>query len=154
MAFRRFFSLMTQIGVDARVKTPLPVRIFIVEDSPVFRERLAEEITEHKNLELIGTADKETEAISAVSVSLPDLMFVDINLLEGNGLNVVREVRRTLPKSKLSIVMMTNHASPTFRRESLKLGADYFIDKSIEFERIPAILDAFANSGIKGRLKH
>jgi len=49
---------------------------------------------------------------------------------------------------------MTNHASPTFRRESLKLGADYFIDKSIEFERIPAILDAAAKSGFKKPISH
>ena len=145
---------MIQTGLDMRVNPPLPVRVFIVEDSPVFRERLTEEITEHKNLKLIGTADKETEAISAVAVTRPDLMFVDINLLEGNGLNVLREVRRTLPKSKLSIVVMTNHASPTFRRESLKLGADYFIDKSIEFERIPAILNAVAKSGFKKPISH
>ena len=146
---------MSQTGLDRQcINGQPPVRVFIVEDSPLFRERLAEEITEHKNLELIGTADKETEAINAIAVSPPDLMFVDINLLEGNGLNVLREVRRTLPKSKLSIVIMTNHASPTFRRESLKLGADYFIDKSIEFERIPAILNAVANSGFKGRFSH
>lgn len=132
----------------------LPVRVFIVEDSPLFRERLAEEITERKNLELIGTADKETEAINAVAGSPPDVLFVDINLLEGNGLNVVREVRKTLSKSKLSIVIMTNHASPAFRREGLKLGADYFIDKSFEFERIPGILSAIANSRFKRGLSH
>jgi DNA-binding NarL/FixJ family response regulator len=145
---------MSQSSVAThRMISSLPVRVFIVEDSPLFRERLAEEITERKNLELIGTADKETEAINAVAGSPPDLLFVDINLLEGNGLNVLREVRKTLPKSKLSIVIMTNHASPAFRRKSLKLGADYFIDKSIEFERIPGILNAIA-SARKGHLSH
>ena len=78
---------------------------------------------------------------------------MDINLLEGNGLNVTREIRKKLSKAKLRIVIMTNFASPVLRRQSLALGADDFLDKSTEFERIPEILIAMEKSAAN-RLVH
>jgi len=118
----------------------MTTRVFIVEDSPLIYERIVEDIAGLKDVEIVGSADRETDAISGVEKTAPDIAFVDINLLEGNGLNFTRLIRKKMPKASLRIIIMTNYASPLLRRESLALGADDFIDKSTEFERIPEIL--------------
>ena len=132
----------------------MTTRVFIVEDSPLIYERIVENISALENVEVVGMADRETEAIAAVEKTAPDIAFVDINLLEGNGLNVTREIRKKLSKARLRIVIMTNFASPVLRRQSLALGADDFIDKSTEFERIPEILIAMGKSSSKNGVLH
>ncbi len=132
----------------------MTTRVFIVEDSPLIYERIVENIAGLENVEIVGMADREAEAITAVERTAPDIAFVDINLLEGNGLNVTRAIRKTLSKARLRIVIMTNFASPVLRRQSLALGADDFIDKSTEFDRIPEILIAMEKSGANKNLLH
>jgi len=119
-----------------------PTRVFVVEDSAAIYERIVEDISSLENVEIVGTADREKQAIAAIEKTPPDIAFVDINLLEGNGLNVMREVRKVLSKIKLRIVIMTNFASPVLRKRSLALGADDFIDKLTEFGRIREIVAA------------
>jgi two-component system, OmpR family, response regulator len=125
----------------------MSTRVFIVEDSPLIYERIVEDISGLDDVEICGHAEREDEAISEVEKAAPDVALVDVNLQQGNGLNVTRAIRKKLPHSRVRIIIMTNFASPILRRQSLALGADDFIDKSTEFERIPEILLAMAKTG-------
>jgi DNA-binding NarL/FixJ family response regulator len=56
----------------------------------------------------------------------------------GSGLDVLRAIRMDYPD--LYVLICTNYPYPQYREECLTAGANFFLDKSAEFEKIPAIL--------------
>ena len=114
----------------------MPTRVFIVEDSPLFYQHLLQQISDLENVEIVGSAERESESIAAIENADPDVAIVDINLKEGTGINVVRAIRKKLSKARLRIVMMTSFSSDAVRRQCMALGADAFIDKTTEVSRI------------------
>jgi DNA-binding NarL/FixJ family response regulator len=56
----------------------------------------------------------------------------------GSGLEVLRAIRRTYPS--LCVLICTNYPHPQYREECIAAGANFFLDKSAEFEKIPAII--------------
>ena len=118
----------------------MSTRVFIVEDSPFFFAQLVQEISGLDSVEIVGSADRESESIAGIEWAVPDVALVDMNLKEGTGLNVVRAIRKKLSKARLTVVMMTSFASDAVRRQCMARGADAFIDKTTEFARIREIL--------------
>ncbi len=68
----------------------------------------------------------------------PDVAILDISLAEGNGIDVLVNVKPRLPA--LKGIMLTNYSSPQHLKASADAGAEYFLDKSVDFERIAEIL--------------
>jgi DNA-binding NarL/FixJ family response regulator len=114
------------------------MKIFVVEDSAAVRERLVEMIREIAGVEVVGEADGFDAAVSGILDTRPDVAIVDIHLAQGTGIEVFATVRRELPA--LRGVMLTHYTSPQHRKASADAGAEYFLDKSADFERIGEIL--------------
>ena len=123
------------------------LNVVIVEDSKLLVERLVENITDPGRIEVVGLADREKEAIELLVKGDADALILDIYLAEGNGLNVLREVRRVRSKTELAIIVLTNEVSAGCRSESMRLGADYFLDKSIEIDQLNDILSDISQRG-------
>ncbi len=68
----------------------------------------------------------------------PDTLILDLQMPGGSGLDVLRAIRLDHPH--LHVLICTNFPYPQYREECLSAGANFFIDKSAEFEKIPAIL--------------
>ena len=118
-----------------------PLRVFVIEDSPILLERIAEAIADQPSLILVGTADCEKEAIQKIRSLKPDALVVDIKLREGNGLNVLAQLRwGEGDDAKPKIVVFTNYPRQEYLRNSKQLGADYFLDKSTQFSDLPKVL--------------
>lgn len=67
-----------------------------------------------------------------------DVGIFDINLPDGSGLELLEWTKRNFPE--VVTIMFTNNSEEYFRTAARKSGADYFIDKSLEFENLPTIL--------------
>jgi DNA-binding NarL/FixJ family response regulator len=118
-----------------------PLRVFVIEDSPILLERIAEAIADQPSLTLVGTADCEKEALAKIRVLKPDALVVDIKLREGNGLNVLAQLKwGEGENAKPKIVVFTNYPRQEYLRNSKQLGADYFLDKSTQFSDLPKVL--------------
>jgi DNA-binding NarL/FixJ family response regulator len=124
------------------------MKVFIVEDSPVIRERLVEMVETANGHSVVGQAWNFEDAVAGIARTRPDVAIFDIKLAHGNGIEALAEAKRRLP-GLLSIVM-SNYATPQHRKASADAGAEYFLDKSADFERIPAILSTL-QAGQKGR---
>jgi DNA-binding NarL/FixJ family response regulator len=72
----------------------------------------------------------------------PQVMIADIQLREGNGMNVLNAVRETCPDTK--VIILTNFPYPQYRRKCQEAGADYFFDKATEFMKVPEIIQTMA----------
>lgn len=108
------------------------MKIFIVEDSAVLRDRLMLQLARKKNAEVIGSADDASSAIEQIQRLCPDLVILDIRLRQGNGYQVLKAIKsRGKPPT---ILVLTNFPYPQYREIFLANGAEYFFDKSTEFD--------------------
>ena len=114
------------------------MKVFLVEDSDLLRERLAHSISELKGIELCGYSDSAKQAVHQIRETEPDVIILDIRLRDGNGFQVLEAVKT---RGKLpTVLVLTNFAYPQYRKKFLDAGADYFFDKSNEFPQVISVL--------------
>ena len=110
---------------------PAAPRVFLVEDSPLIRERLEAMIVQ-AGATLAGHASGVAPAIGAILESRPDLVILDIQLADGSGFDVLRAVHPQAPE--VDIYLFSNFAAYPYRQLAQRLGAHGFFDKSREFD--------------------
>lgn len=116
--------------------------VYIVDDSPLIRERLARMVDRLEDMELVGQAASAREAIAGIRRTQPRAVVLDLNLMGPSGFTVLREIHPERPE--IVFVVLTNHAEPQYERACLAQGASYFLDKSTQFERVPEVLRQIA----------
>jgi DNA-binding NarL/FixJ family response regulator len=116
------------------------LRVVIVEDSSIIRERLAESLAEIPNVEIVGKATTEAEALAFMRHSKWDAAVLDLQLKQGTGLGVLKALSENSRPASTKVIVFTNYSFPQYRDRSLLLGADYFFDKAREFHRVRDVL--------------
>jgi DNA-binding NarL/FixJ family response regulator len=117
------------------------MKVFVVEDSAAVRERLVELIRDVKDIEVVGEAATYDTAVAGIINTRPDVAVLDIKLANefGSGIDALIEVRKTLPG--IRAIILSNYSTPQHLKASADAGAEYFLDKSIDFERVGEILE-------------
>ena len=113
-----------------------PLRVFLIEDSPDVRDLFVIYCHIPGEVEIVGHADTENESVAAILASPVDVVVVDLNLREGNGLAVIEKIRKANLTPRPSIIVFTNQPYPEVRRRAMQLEADYFFDKSADFDAV------------------
>jgi len=124
----------------------MPLKVFLVEDSAVIRENLIATLEELAQVEVIGFAEDEPQAIAwcALPRHRADLVIVDLFLAQGSGLGVLRALQ-SQPAAP-SRVVVTNYATAEIRTRCAALGAERVFDKSHEIDALIAYCRGFAAS--------
>ena len=94
-------------------------------------------IDELDRIEVVGVAKTGTEAIDGLAELRPAVLILDMAMPGGNGYDVLQAVIQH-PSAPL-IIVLTNH--PEYQQRSLDAGADYFFDKSAEFDQFLLLLE-------------
>jgi len=117
------------------------LKVFVVEDSAAVRERLVEMIRDVKDIEVVGEAATYDTAVAGIITTRPDVAVLDIKLANenGSGIDALIEVRKTLPG--IRAIILSNYSTPQHLKASADAGAEYFLDKSSDFERVAEILE-------------
>jgi DNA-binding NarL/FixJ family response regulator len=116
----------------------MKMRVFIVDDSEVVRNLLTHMVSRLPNVEVVGCAAGVTEAIEAIGRLKPTIIVLDIAMPGGSGLEVLEAAKRETPSP--IVMMFTNLAYEQYRERCQMLGADYFFDKSTEFQKAREML--------------
>lgn len=140
----RFGSGVPSSYMQSSDATGKGLRVFLVEDSPIIRERLVEALVATGRIDVAGHAATEREAVDALSAGGWDAVILDLQLKQGNGLGVLKTISPSRPTGA-KIFVLTNYAIPMYRDRSLALGADAFLDKSRDFERVVDMLVELAD---------
>ncbi len=111
---------------------PLPLKAFIVEDSPVILENLVAALHDLAGVEVVGSTADEEGARQALPAAGADLLIVDIFLRQGSGLGVLQQARQL----GLPAVVLTNYATAAMRERCAQLGAERVFDKSRELDEL------------------
>ena len=125
------------------------MKIVLVDDSDRVREQVKHSLAELPRIEIVGEAADVGEALHVVQAQKPDVAVLDIQLPGGSGLDVLREIKRTQPKTV--VIMLTNYATPQYRNTCLSAGADYFFDKFSEQDRLMAVIEDLAQKLSQGQ---
>jgi DNA-binding NarL/FixJ family response regulator len=114
------------------------VKVFIADDSAAVVERLITMLSELPQVEIIGHAQDAREAIKATRQLNPDVVILDIRMPGGSGIDVLKDIKSNKPTPV--VIMLTNYPYPQYRKVCMALGANFFCDKSTEFEKVTEVL--------------
>lgn len=109
-------------------------KVFLVEDSPQIRERLLALFATVSGARTVGYADNAESAIRDILAERPHAVVLDVSLAQGSGIDVLRALSAQAPE--IDVYMLTNFATPQYKRLCERLGAKGFFDKSTEFELV------------------
>jgi CheY-like chemotaxis protein len=120
---------------------PVERRILLIEDSEVLSRRLVDLLSDPGSVSVAAHAATQSEAISRLKEDVFDVLVVDIELAEGNGVAVVRNARQLYPpEAQPLIIVLTNYASDFVREHCFAAGADYFLDKMRDISQLKALV--------------
>ena len=95
----------------------------------------------------MGFADSTAGAIREILELRPGMVLLDLNLADGSGLGVLRALHAKAPG--IDVFVLTNFATPQYRRLCTSLGACGFFDKSTEFEKVRDAIAARASQPVQ-----
>jgi DNA-binding NarL/FixJ family response regulator len=114
------------------------VRVLLVEDSLPVRKRIRSLIEESCSAEVVGEAGSVAAANFLLHSHPVDAVVLDLHLWDGDGGAVLTMAKGIHPDCV--VIVLTSFSEAADRTRCLELGADYFFDKTREFERVPAVL--------------
>lgn len=114
------------------------LRVLVADDSPQIAQRLTALLGELDGIEPLGPASSGREAIRIVREEAPDGILLDVQMPDGDALEVMQYVE-TCPDRPF-VIVLTNHEGPEYRRRLMAAGADHFFRKSTEFEQAIAMV--------------
>lgn len=117
--------------------------VVIVEDDSRIADILSKTINNEEGFEVVGIAQSTSEAIDLLDCFKPELIFLDVSLVESNGLDVLRYVRQDLNAVDISIVMLTAAKDSEIIQEAMSYGAFDYILKPLAFSRLKLTLARF-----------
>lgn len=119
--------------------------VYLVEDSPLVRQRLHEGITEIDASIRIVEDGSAKDAISGILALHPDVVVLDLKLDEGSGLDVLRQMKKA--GEKASVMIFSNHNESIYRKKCMAMGAGHFFDKMKDFDCLIEAIRHFMGKG-------
>ncbi len=101
--------------------------IVIAEDSTIMREALRALISSDPDLHVIAEAKDGKEALELVEKLKPDLVLMDLSMSRTGGMDVIREIHKRIPETK--VVVLTIHNTEEYVFGALKAGAQGYVLK-------------------------
>lgn len=120
------------------------IRIMVVDDHPVVRRGIGMCLSRHPRLEIVGEAGDGREAIRRARELQPDLILMDIDMPQMNGLAVAEALQREMPKVKVLILSM--HSNTEYVVRIIRSGARGFVLKEAPAEELVRAIE-LVNAG-------
>lgn len=126
------------------------MKLFVADDSSIIRERILRLLTNIPNAQVVGQAADGVETLRGIPETSPDLVILDLKMPKGDGLEILPLIKGLPLPPK--VMVLTNYATQRHRAACTKLGADYFFDKSTEFEKAIEVIEDLANVSAQSKL--
>ena len=119
---------------------PKKLNILHVDDSEAIISLVKLMLLRGGKINRILPARTVDEAKKILVTEKTDIVILDIHLPDGNGISLLKYIKENYPHVKA--LMLTNHSDSYFRDAARKAGAEYFFDKSTEFEEAAKAISA------------
>ena len=114
------------------------MKLLIADDSSLMRERIKNQVRGFDAVTIVGEAESGETALEMISEFDPDLIMLDLRMPGMGGMEVLRNLKSNHRKTKVCV--LTNYSYPQYRDRCLALGADYFLSKSEDFDKINIVI--------------
>jgi DNA-binding NarL/FixJ family response regulator len=105
------------------------IRVFLVDDHEIVRRGVRELLEAEDDIEVVGEAGTVEQAIDRAAVSSPDVAVLDVQLPDGSGVEVCRELRSAEPQ--LRCIMLTSFTDDEAMMDSVVAGASGYLLKQV-----------------------
>lgn len=121
------------------------IKVLIVDDHPLVLEGIRSVIETYSHIEVVGAAPSAQEALTAAGRTPPDVVLMDINMPELNGMDAIELFKEQHPKARL--LMLSMHDSREYISTSVMYGASGYVLKDVSTGEIVAAIEAVAAGG-------
>ena len=105
----------------------MAAKLLIIDDHPIVREGLKAFLGLQADLEVVGEAGSAREGLEIARATSPDLVLLDVQLPDGNGLAILSDLLALSPKPR--VLILTSFADEAYIREAMRKGASGFLLK-------------------------
>ena len=106
----------------------MTIRVLIADDHKVVSDGLVHMLQAHDGIEVVGTARSGREAVLRTVELHPDIVIMDSNMADLNGIEATRQLRER--ESPARVIMLSVHAEPQHVVRALRAGASGYVPKS------------------------
>ncbi|UJQ93919.1 response regulator transcription factor [Mariluticola halotolerans] len=121
------------------------IKVLLVDDHPLVLEGIQAIIETYSHIEVVGATCSARKALDIATRTEPDVVMMDINMPELNGLDAIELFKEQLPNSRL--LMLSMHDSREYISTSVMYGASGYVLKDVSTNEIIAAIDAVAAGG-------
>src|SRR3990172_5902656 len=112
------------------------IKVLIVDDIPETRDHLAKLLSFESDIEVVGAASSGAEAIAQAETLHPDVVLMDINMPDMDGITATEQLGSCAPTS--AVIMMSVQGEPDYLRRSMLAGAREFLVKPFSSDELRA----------------
>ncbi len=113
---------------------PRPITVLIADDHALVREGIRQVFSGQEDILVAGEASTGEDALAQAAALRPTVLILDVSMPHGSGLEVLPQVRRTVPDTR--ILMLSVHDHPEYVLEAVRSGAHGYLRK----DTLPAAL--------------
>lgn len=131
-------------------------RVLLADDHNVLRQGMAQVLNAQSDMSVVGQARNGVEAVALASKLQPDVVLMDINMPEMDGVEAARRISSQQPK--IGVIILTMYRRDEYVFEAIKAGASGYLLKEVELDELLASIRAVAqgeaviDSAIAGRV--
>ncbi len=110
------------------------IKIYLIDDHPIVREGFARAIADEGDMEVVGQAGTAAEALKETLTLKPDVVLVDLNIPDRDGIELLGALRAQLPAAKL--LVLSGYDDEFRVAEALRAGAQGYLVKTSRLEEV------------------
>lgn len=122
------------------------IRILLADDHTVLREALTALLEEESDLQVVGQAQDGLDCLAQIRDLKPDVAIVDINMPRCDGIEVLRELQKSAPDTR--VLILTMHDDTEYLREVLALGGSGFVLKQAASDELLTAIRTVHEGGV------
>lgn len=120
------------------------LNILLIEDDKEIGSWMKSRITNFQNIDTFHWAINYSDAVKSVAQNKHDVVILDLKLPGGNGINILKKIK----SEKLKHTVFVFSVNDELKTTCLRLGADYFFDKTTEAQQLLSTLETMGNTKI------
>lgn len=125
------------------ISTPPPIKVLIVDDSAFMRYAISHHLEGSSQIQVVGTARNGVEALDLIPKLNPDVVTMDVEMPQMDGLSTLREVMKRFPRPVIMLSSLTSEGSEA-TISALTIGAVDFVAKPTQKASINEVMDEVA----------